>query len=187
MLEQPQTATSGKEQCVKDPGVVRVVGPMHRWGLHAEDRRTGCVGFVRKPTAWLARRPGLGEILEGWCMCASEDDVQPYRPVQLVGGLAAPAAQYPIKLMKAILQVMREDLRQAEELSDLAACAAGPSPHEIVVNERCADQDGVFVDDVCGGMLDAEKVQAVRCEEGEWCRKMGVWMGRRCWPKVVDL
>ncbi len=95
--------------------------------------------------------------------------------MQLVGDLAAPAAQYPVKLVTAILKVLREDLRQVEELSDLAAYAAGPSPHEAVVDEHQAGPEGVFVDDVRGGSLDTERVQAVRREEVEWCRRMGVW------------
>ena len=37
-------------------------------------------------------------------------------------------------------------------------------------------QDGMFADDVRGGILDAEKAQAARREEADWCRKMGVWV-----------
>ena len=186
LFEQPQTAASWQERCVKElmeyPGVVRVVGPMCRWGLRAEDRRTGRQGFVRKPTAWLTNHPGLAEVLEGWCTCASEDGVHPYRHVHLMGGLAAPAARYPVQLVTAILKQLREDLREWEDLSDLAAYAAGPSPHEALagspasaVADADADTAGVFVDDVRGGALDAERVRAARREEVEWCRKMCVW------------
>ena len=67
-------------------------------------------------------------------------------------------------------------------MSDLAAYAAGPSPHEALagspasaVADADADTAGVFVDDVRGGALDAERVGAARREEVEWCRKMCVW------------
>ena len=136
LFEQPASATSWHHKSVEEltskRDVVRVVGPMCRWGMQATDRRTGRSGFVRKETAWMTNHPGLAEVLEGWCSCVNEDGSVPYRHVHLMGGLAAPAATYPPALVKAILSVMREHLRDKEELSDLAALNAGPSPHEAV-------------------------------------------------------
>ena len=51
----------------------------------------------------------------------------------------------------------------------MAAFAAGPSPHEDGLAED------IFVDDVRGGVLEAERVKQARREEVQWCRGMGVW------------
>lgn len=67
------------------------------------------------------------------------------------------------------MKVIREDLRHSEELSDLAAFAAGPSPHETFLEE------GVYIDDVRGSILDPERVKQARREEIDWCCGMGVW------------
>jgi hypothetical protein len=42
--------------------------------------------------------------------------------------------------------------------------------------DKPLDPEGIFIDDVRGGILDAEKVRAARREEVSWCRKMGVWV-----------
>eukprot|EP00971_Amphidinium_carterae_P049539 976295-Amphidinium_carterae.1 len=123
---------------MEEPTVWRVNGPMCRWGLRATDPRTGREGFVKKPTSWLTNHPGLAEVLKGWCVCVGSDG-QPYRHVQLIGGLAAAAAKYPPRLVSGVLRVLRDDLRKDEDLSDLAGFSAGPSPHEV---------EDVYVDDV---------------------------------------
>ena len=45
----------------------------------------------------------------------------------------------------SFLTVVREDLRDNKDLSNVAAFSAGPSPHEDCLAEE------TFVDDVCGG------------------------------------
>ena len=171
LFEQPASAKSWGYSCVQDllskDGVVRVVGPMCRWGLRAIDKITGREGFVRKPTAWMTNHAGLAAVLQGWCECLPENGM-PYRHVRLMGGLAAPAARYPAKLVIAILKVLREDLRSSGELSDLAGFSAGPSPHETEPLEE-------YVDDVHGRKLDAKAVRKARQLELDWCRRMGVW------------
>ena len=62
------------------------------------------------------------------------------------------------------LEVIREDLRSDEELSDVVAFSAGPSQHE-----DCLAEDA-FVDNVRGGVLDAERVNQTRQEEVQWRR-----------------
>ena len=57
-------------------------------------------------------------------------------------GLAS--ARYLVKLIESILDVIRENFLVSEELSDDAACSAGPSPHDDCL------VDDVFVDDVRG-------------------------------------
>ena len=46
------------------------------------------------------------------------------------------------------MRVVREDLRGSEELSNVAAFAAGPSPYEDCLAEE------IFVDDVRDGVLE---------------------------------
>ena len=58
-----------------------------------------------------------------------------------------------MEFVESFLRVVREDLRGDEELSGLVAFSAGPSPHE-----DCLAEDA-FVDDVRGGVLEAERVQ----------------------------
>ena len=53
-------------------------------------------------------------------------------------------------------------------LSNVAAFSAGPS-HEDYLAERS------FVDEVRGGVLEAERAKQARREEVQWCRGMGVW------------
>ena len=46
--------------------------------------------------------------------------------------------------------------------------------HSRLDHEDCLAED-TFVDDVCGGVLDAESVKQARREEVQWCRGMGLW------------
>ena len=102
-------------------GVVRVTGPMCRWGMQATDKTTGRFGFVHKQTAWMTNHPGFAEVLESWRSCVDEDGSVTYRHVHLMGGLAAPAATYPPALVKAIPGVMREHLEQGGALGPRGA------------------------------------------------------------------
>ena len=63
----------------------------------------------------------------------------------------------------------RRPPRRCEDISNVAAFSAGPSPHEDCLAEE------IFVDDVRGGVLEAERVKQARREEVQWCRGMGVW------------
>ena len=54
------------------------------------------------------------------------------------GGWAS--ARYLVELVGSFLEVIREDLGGAEELLDVAAFSAGPSPHEdCVAADACLD------------------------------------------------
>eukprot|EP00971_Amphidinium_carterae_P339978 6478084-Amphidinium_carterae.1 len=87
-----------------------------------------------------------------------------------MGGLAAPAATYPTRLVIGILKVLSKLLADTEDLNELAAHAAGPSPHEPGV-----DTEGYYIDDVHGTILEKDRVREARALEIQWCRKMGVW------------
>lgn len=69
-------------------------------------------------------------ILEGRCPCTSFEKEEPHRHVRLAGGVAAPAANRPVRMVQAILSPFREKLRAAEQLSDLAVYTAGPSSQQ---------------------------------------------------------
>jgi hypothetical protein len=98
------------------PGVRVVKGPMCRWGMKATDRN-GRIGYVKKETGWMTNSPELADALEGYCECMSESGEVPYRHVHLVGGLAAAAATYPPKLVKAILEWFFERIYEGEKSS----------------------------------------------------------------------
>ena len=87
--------------------------------------------------------------------------------MQVKHGLAS--ARYPVELVESFRKVVREDLRDNEELSDVVAFSAGPSPHEDFLTKDA------FVHDVRGGLLEIERVKQARREEVQWCRGMGVW------------
>ena len=117
----------------------------------------GKAGFARERTSWLANRPGLAEALWKW----SEEEGMSS------SGLAS--AQYLEEVVESIVKVIRGDLRGSEELSDVAAVAAGPSTH----GERLSDD--VFVDDVRGGVLETERIKQAHREKVKWSRHMDVW------------
>ena len=70
--------------------------------------------------------------------------------------------------MEFFLRVVHEDLGGVEDISNVAAFSAGPSLHEDCLAEE------IFVDDVRGGVLEAERVKQARRGEAQWCRGMGV-------------
>ena len=86
--------------------------------------------------------------------------------MQVKSGLAL--VRYPLELVESFLGVLREDPRGDEELSNVAALTAGPSPHENCLTEE------IFVDDVRGGVLETERVKQSRREEVQWCRCIDV-------------
>ena len=103
---------------------------------------------------------GTGRSNNGAKMCLEQSPTAK-------NGLAS--ARCPVELVESFLKVVRQDLRASEELSNVTAFVAGPSPHEDCLAEE------VFIDDVRGGALEAERVKQARREEVQWCRDMGVW------------
>ena len=67
-----------------------------------------------------------------------------------------------------ILWSWRAKISEVTKSSDVAAFSTVPSPHEDCLAE-------VFVDDVRGGVLEAEREKKTRLEKFQWCRGMGVW------------
>ena len=104
-------------------------------------------GFTREPTSWLTNLPDLADAFEKWRKSVS--GVEADRHVQVNSGLAS--TRYPVDLVESFLRGVREDLRGDEELSNVAAFSAGPSPHEDCLAEE------LFVDDVRGAVLETEE------------------------------
>ena len=103
----------------------------------------------------MINHPDLADALEKWRERVSRVELD--RHVQVKHGLAS--ARYPVELVESFRKVVREDLRDNEELSDVVAFSAGPSPHEDFLTEDA------FVDDVRGGLLEIESVKQARREE----------------------
>ena len=98
---------------------------------------------MREPTSWLTNHPDVPEAFEKWRESVSAVELD--KNVQVNTGLAS--ARYLVDLVESFVKVSRDDLRGNEELSDVAAFSAGPSPHE-----DCLAEDAL-VDDVRGGVL----------------------------------
>ena len=133
---------------------------MCRWHL-----LSGESGLMRELVSLVTNHPHSAQALEQWRENTSGSE--PDWHVQVKSGSAR--TRYLVKLVKFFLRVVREDLRGREELSKVAAFSAGPSLHEDCLAEE------VFVDDVRGGVLEAEIVKQTRREEVQWCRDTAVW------------
>ena len=104
-------------------------------------------GFVREPVSLLTNHLHFAHALEQWR--ESTSGTEPDWHAQVKNGLAS--APCPVELVESFLRVVRDDLRASEELSNVTAFAAGPSPHEDCLAEE------VFLDDVRGGVLVRQK------------------------------
>ena len=100
--------------------------------------------------SWLTNHPHLAQALEQWRENTS--GAEPDRHAQVKNGLAS--VRYPVELV-----AVREELRAGEELSNVAEFATGPSPHEDCLAEE------IFIDDVRGGVLEAQRVNQGKREE----------------------
>ena len=138
--EHPKSADSWQEECIRkleeEPSVVRVSGPMCRWGMEAADRRESPprTGLVLKETSWLTNSPVLARILEGTCSNKTGGEIW-HRHVQLIGGLAAGAARYPPRLVEAVLKGVKEQMQSDGHLSALEARVAGPVAEEPLITD----------------------------------------------------
>ena len=107
----------------------------------------------------MTNHPDLADALEKWRESVSGVELD--RNVHVKNGLTS--AWYLVELVESFQNAVREDLRGNEDVSDVAAFSAGPSPHA-----DCLAEDA-FVDDVRGRVLATESVkQARRCRVGVW-------------------
>ena len=113
------------------PGVYRVRSTMCCWKMVLKGREQE--GYVRKPTVWLTNSKKLAEVLNQIC---GETTPCLHRHVRLIGGVAKQAQVYPDRLVRAVLQGLREQLLSDRSLSSFESLHAGPSPHEELWNEE---------------------------------------------------
>lgn len=148
------------------PGVYRVRSTMCCWKMVLKGREQE--GYVRKPTVWLTNSKKLAEVLNQIC---GETTPCLHRHVRLIGGVAKQAQVYPDRLVRAVLQGLREQLLSDRSLSSFESLHAGPSPHEELWNEEeFAQQEEEFIDAAAGVLLDPQMVQKARAEELKWVK-----------------
>ena len=174
--EHPKPSASWQEKCIQRvqelDGVFTVQAPMCKWHMVSEDGQG--IGYVKKETQWVTNSWEVAQAIEGKCEGG-------HRHVRLVNGRARYAQVYPPKLVSAILKGIRQELRNAGELSALAETVAGPSPDDTNNNptEPFFNPDDVkgdeIWDSVTGTLLDPVKVWEAREEEMKWVKKQQLW------------
>ena len=89
---------------------------------------------------------------------------------------ARQAAVYPPQLVKAVLRSLRDTLAEKGELNTFDLFAAGPVPEMPLMDPEFEE---VYMDDVNGGILPAEKVKEARRLEMDYLKeKHGVYVPR---------
>ena len=126
--------------------------------------------LVRKETKWLTNSPVLASILEG--VCPNQDPTKTeqdwHRHITLIGGTLCRQAQvYPVKLVKAVLRGIRQQLQQDGVYNEVNAYSAGPVPTE--------EPPEPIYDSTTGYMLDPKLVAEARIEEVTWMTKNKIW------------
>ena len=176
--EHPWPAKSWAEEemqdLMSDPSVETVKGPMCKWDMVREDEQG--VAYIRKHTGWTTNCPRLARILEGECTNVT-GEAPWHRHIQLINNKARWARVYPPKLVAAVLRGLVEQMREDGALSALEGDRAGPVPVEPLIPEGVRMDTAVcgYWDDVNGGWLKKDKVEAARHEEIEWLRTRGIW------------
>ena len=127
--EHPLGAGSFKDpqmiELMNEPGVMVVDGPMWRWDLRELCPRQG-EGLAYKRTRWVTNCPALARTLQSECSNKGGGPV--HRHFHLQGGMATQAAEYPPKLVQAVLKALREQLQADGELNAVDLGFGGPVP-----------------------------------------------------------
>ena len=163
------------EALAADPRVYKVSGPMCRFAMRATGD-DGVEGYVRKDTTFLTSSLELAKVLQG--VCSNERGKDLHRHVHLIGGgQATAAAEYPVKMVRAVLRGMRRQLERDGKWSPMNAFDAGPVPEddERTWMARQEEAYGLYWDDVNGGYLPAKEVEQARKEELNWMVKKDVF------------
>ena len=85
-------------------------------------------GLVRKETRWLTNSPHLARTLSGVCSNSQVGKTW-HRRVNLINGRARSAQVYPPRLVRGILEALRNQLAEDGEFSQaLNSLGAGPVP-----------------------------------------------------------
>ena len=160
IFEHPLSASSWRRTTLRElqeeDGVFEAKTHMCAFGMTSRDQDGE--GAVLKPTKFLTSSQTIQELLTTKC---SRD----HRHVHLVNGRAKAAAEYPLKLVDAmidgiLMEKVVEPNKHMKELNSLH--------EEIELEEQ-------YIDDSIGKYLDAEKVRMARKEEMETFKSMGVY------------
>ena len=174
--EHPDGADSWQDPEMKAlqalPGVFTVKGPMCRWDMPITTR--GETGVAYKMTRYVTNSPKLAAVLEGQC---SNKTGGPFHVhTHLIGGIAWQAAKYPPKMVKAVLQALKEQMVADGTLSAIELQVGGPIPSQPLI-EPWNDLEEVqqFLDDISGEFLPPELVTKARQEEIDWCKSLPLY------------
>ena len=155
-------------ELASDPRVVVVKGAMCAWSMMDVDIH-GEQGYVRKHTGWLTNSRCIAAAVARECP-------GDHRHVHLIGGgCAARARIYPPKLVMAILKGLKFELESRGLIKTSIRClhAIGDVPSEPVCPDGAAMEG--YWDDVNGGWLQEQLVQAARAEEHAWVHVRDVY------------
>ena len=122
-------------------------------------------------TGWVTNCSELAELLEKQCP-SSSDDREWHRHITLIGGIAKMVQIYPLKLVKAILMVLENEVEECGDLSAFDRHRGGPVPDETLVEEL---DWTAYVDEVTGGALRRDLVEKARAEELAWVHQEQIY------------
>lgn len=182
--EHPEGADSWEDKRMiklqNTPGVYTGVGPMCHCELKGIDR-LGNVGIPRKCTRWVTNSFELAKTLD--VRCRTELGNEPHHVHHhLINGLAAQAAKYPLKLIRAVLNAIRKQMKSDHEINEIDMKFAGPGPAQELFDDQYEGEwiddafgwndnyngDARYYDDISGVEFPVELIRKARQEELGW-------------------
>ncbi len=190
--EHPLYATSWQNENILE--VMGLEGVDTVWGDQCQyGQQGGTEDPVKKPTRWLSNSEEVLRMLDGKCVgrkghCSR---AKGGKHVLCEGKIARRAAEYPVALCKAIIQGVRNQLREDGRLR-IGYIGILPQDDEDAPAQRTRrrvekiynvtiedDKVEQFFDSVTGQPLVAELVKEARRKELEFFKKMAVWVKRK--------
>ena len=168
---------SQMQQLQQLPGVYTVTSPMCHWGMRIGSRRGKEELLAKKPTKWVTNSRFLAKALDQWCANQLGHGLV-HKHVELVGGIAHFASEYPLGLIQAIVHSLRQQLLEDGSLSELDLKVGGPVPSESIYSQFGEEQlqEAIeYYDDVTGKQLPQDLVDAGKQEELRWVRSIGLY------------
>ena len=164
------------QQLQQLPGVYTVTSPMCHWGMRIGSRRGKEELLAKKPTKWVTNSRFLAKALDQWCANQLGHGLV-HKHVELVGGIAHFASEYPLGLIQAIVHSLRQQLLEDGSLSELDLKVGGPVPSESIYSQFGEEQlqEAIeYYDDVTGKQLPQVLVDAGKQEERRWVSSIGL-------------
>ena len=175
--EHPLSASSWKERCIVDllkiPGVDRVACDQCQFGA-----ATDCGSPVKKPTCFMSNSEEVLKALERRCRGKRGECSRPAGGdhVWCSGMVARRAALFPVKLCRAFLEGIRNQLEVDRKYSrdEIGLNVVYEDLSSEVMNVQ-KEEAYEFFDDITGQPLDSNLVKAARQRELEYFENKGVW------------